>query len=185
MLRINLLVLAVLLLPAVAAAQNEKAASEEKIRSALKAAPEQIAATATIVDWPAAPGAQPAVLRQGTNGWTCLPDLPVTHGPDPMCIDDQWLKFIDAVGKKEAPAIDRVGIGYMMSGHAYASNTDPFAVKETPDNEWGMDPPHIMVVVPDPKVLQGMPTKRSPTQPWVMFAGTPYAHIMIPVESRK
>jgi hypothetical protein len=48
-----------------------------------------------------------------------------------------------------------------------------------------MDPPHIMVVVPDPKVLQGMPTKRSTTQPWVMFAGTPYAHIMIPVESRK
>ena len=67
----------------------------------------------------------------------------------------------------------------------YASNTDPFAVKETPDNEWGMDPPHIMVVVPDPKVLQGMPTKRSTTQPWVMYAGTPYAHIMIPVESRK
>ncbi len=185
MLRTTVLVLAVLSLPATAIAQNEKAAEAEKIRNALMAAPQQISAGATVADWPEAPGAPPKVLRQGTNGWTCLPDLPVTQGPDPMCLDDQWLKFNDAYIKREPPKVERIGIGYMMSGHAYASNTDPFAVKETPDNEWGMDPPHIMVLVPDVKVLQGLPTHRSTTQPWVMFAGTPYAHIMIPVEPKK
>jgi hypothetical protein len=183
--RIKYLALTLLLFPAMADAQNVKSSNAEKVRNALLAAPQAIAADAAVLDWPASPGEKPAVLRPGTNGWSCLPDLPATQGPDPMCIDDQWLKFIDAYGKKEAPRIDRVGFGYMMSGHAYGSNTDPFAVRQTADNQWGMDPPHIMIVVPDARVLDGLPTTRSTTKPWVMFKGTPYAHIMVPVEPRK
>ena len=26
-------------------------------------------------------------LRKGSNGFTCMPDNPVTPGPDPMCMD--------------------------------------------------------------------------------------------------
>ena len=40
----------------------------------------------------------------------------------------------------------------------------------------------LMIVVPDPKHLEGMPAKRSNGGPRVMFAGTPYAHIMVPIE---
>ncbi len=38
-----------------------------------------------------------------------------------------------------------------------------------------------MIIVPDVEMLNGMPTDPNSGGPWVMFQGTPYAHIMIPV----
>src|SRR5438876_12229277 len=50
------------------------------------------------------------------------------------------------------PQIAREGTGYMTApGGSYGSNTDPFASKATPDNEWGYDCPHVMLLVPDPR----------------------------------
>ena len=44
-------------------------AAEDKIESAVSAAPDSLAKNATVVDWDG------TVLRQGTNTWTCLPDI--------------------------------------------------------------------------------------------------------------
>ena len=53
---------------------------------------------------------------------------------------------------KGTPQIAREGTGYMTApGGSYGSNTDPFASKATPDNEWGYDCPHVMLLVPDPR----------------------------------
>jgi hypothetical protein len=159
---------------------------DQKIADAMKAAPASISAAATIMDWPAAQGGQMTTLRAGTNGWTCLPDFPGTQGDDPMCVDDVWMSFMNALTSKTPPQIAREGIGYMIApGGAYGSNKDPFAEKETPTNEWGYDPPHVMLLVPDAHALQGLPTMRQSGGPWVMWSGTPYAHIMVPVESTK
>ena len=159
---------------------------EQKIASAMKAAPASISGGATIMDWPASEGAQMTTLRAGTNGWTCLPDFPGTKGNDPMCVDAVWMSFIGAMMSKTKPEISREGIGYMIAtGGAYGSNKDPYATKETPDNEWGFDPPHIMLVVPDAHSLQGLPTTRQSGGPWVMWASTPYAHLMVPLEPAK
>ncbi len=159
---------------------------DQKIADAMKAAPASIAAAATIMDWPATPGGQMTTLRAGTNGWTCLPDFPATRGDDPMCVDDVWMSFMGALTNKAAPQIAHEGVGYMIApGGGYGSNKDPFAEKEAPDNEWGYDPPHIMLLVPDAHALQGLPTTRQSGGPWVMWTGTPYAHIMVPVESTK
>ena len=167
---------------AVAQAKLTKA---QKIADAMKAAPRSISAKATIMDWPATEGAKMVTLRAGTNGWTCLPDFPATRGDDPMCVDDQWMSFMSALMTKATPQIAREGIGYMTSGGSYGSNTDPFATKATPDNDWGYDPPHVMLLVPDSRALEGIPTKRQGGGPWVMWAGTPYAHIMVPLTSPK
>jgi hypothetical protein len=165
-----------------AAAPTDAASDQVKIANAMSAAPEAIARDATILDWPQHEGAEMRQLRAGTNGWICLPDNPGTEGNDPMCLDEPWMSFMHASMRRVPPRIDRVGISYMISeGGVYASNTDPFATGPTPDNEWGFDGPHIMIVVPEAGAMQGLPTKRETGEPYVMYAGTPYAHIMVPV----
>ena len=80
----------------VAAEGNDSAASaavdhKDPIQSAMAAAPESISGKAAIVQ-AGADGAM-KTLREGSNGWTCMPDNPVTPGPDPMCMDanaGQW-----------------------------------------------------------------------------------------------
>jgi hypothetical protein len=183
----TLLVLAVVL-PGFAerATAQAKLSAAQKITNAVRAAPAGISAKATVMDWPATEGAKMATLRAGTNGWTCLPDFPQTRGDDPMCVDDQWMGFMHALFTKATPQIAREGIGYMAApGGSYGSNTDPFATDSTPDNEWGYDPPHVMLLVTDQHALEGIPTKRESGGPWVMWAGTPYAHVMIPLTSPK
>jgi hypothetical protein len=156
-----------------------------KIQEAMTAAPSSISKDAKIMDWPAKEGDQMTQLRAGTNSWTCMPDFPATQGVDPMCVDDQWMGFMGAMMSKATPHVTHAGVGYMIApGGGYGSNKDPYATKATPDNEWGYDPPHIMLLVTDPKELEGLPTTRQ-SGPWVMWTGTPYAHVMIPVVSTK
>jgi hypothetical protein len=163
-----------------------KSSKAKKIANAMMAAPRSISGSATIMDWPATEGGQPTELRAGTNGWTCFPDFPATKGNDPMCLDDQWMMWMNALMSKTAPKIAHQGVGYMIApGGAYGSNTDPFATKSSPDNDWGYDPPHVMLVVSDPKELAGLPTKRQSGAPWVMWTGTPYAHVMVPLAPTK
>jgi hypothetical protein len=159
---------------------------EQKITNAMAAGPASISSKATIMDWPASEGAKPAVLRQGSNGWVCYPDFPGTKGNDPMCLDDSWQAWMDAYMAKTQPKITHAGVGYMIApGGAWGSNTDPYAEKEAPGNDWGYDPPHVMMLVPNADALKELPTDRKSGGPWVMWSGTPYAHIMAPVTSMK
>src|SRR5438477_13061524 len=48
----------------------------QKIANATTAAPASVSAKATILDWPANEGDPLVVLRAGSNGWSCLPDMP-------------------------------------------------------------------------------------------------------------
>lgn len=41
-----------------------------------------------------------------------------------------------------------------------------------------------MIVVPNPDALKGLPTERTSGGPFVMFAGTPYAHMMVRVTAQ-
>ena len=156
----------------------------EKITNAMSAAPSSISGKATILDWPSQEGDKLAVLRAGTNGWSCLPDMPDSEGNDPMCLDEPWMQWADAYFAKKPPVVSRVGVGYMTApGGGWASNTDPYAMTKTADNHWGYHKPHVMIVVPDVKSLEGMSTDPNNGGPYVMFAGTPYAHIMAPIPS--
>ena len=74
------------------------------------------------------------------------------------------------------------GVIYMLSGGTDASNTDPYAAKPTAENDWIKTGPHIMLVGSKP-MLAGYPSGAKPdtSAPYVMWAGTPYAHLMVPV----
>lgn len=155
---------------------------EQKIASAMTAAPASVSAKATILDWPAKEGEPSTVLRQGSNGWHCLPDMPESHGGDPMCVDQAWMKWIEAYTTHKTPQITSVEIGYMIApGGGWGSNTDPYANSATADNHWGLHVPHLMIVVPNLSSLDGISTDRNNGGPYVMYAGTPYAHIMAPI----
>src|ERR1700688_3972113 len=77
---------------------------EWKIANALSAAPATISEDASVVDWPANHDmSQGRVLRQGNNGWTCMPDVPKRPQHDPMCVDRTMMQWIMAtLGRKEA-----------------------------------------------------------------------------------
>jgi hypothetical protein len=179
----TVLTIAVLLtVPIHSAIGQGQSSPARKIANAMTAAPPSLSGKATIMDWPASEAGQMVTLVTGTNGWTCFPDNPASEGNDPMCVDDQVMQFMKAHMSKSAPVLSRVGIGYMIApGGGYGSNNDPYATKATPDNEWGFDPPRVVVMVPDKRALDGLPTARQSGGPWVMWAGTEYAHLMVPV----
>jgi len=167
-----------------ALAQSADKAKETKIKSAISAAPTAITESATIMDWPAEQGAEMTLLREGTNGYTCLPDMPDTPGNDPMCLDEPWMKWADAWMNKKEVNIDKIGFGYMLQGGSAESNTDPYAKEPTDDNEWLTDAiPHLMIIVPDPATLEGLPVtpEEAGGGPWVMWRNTEYVHIMAPM----
>ncbi len=173
-------------LPVAAAAQQKAApmSAAAKIANAMSAAPASIAAHATIMDWPASPKAKPTVLRAGTNGWVCYPTPPDADGNAPECDDGAWQKWAEAYMAHKAPPPATFGVSYMLGpGGASGSNTDPYATKPTPTNEWGFDGPHVMLLLPA-EALKGLPTKRTNAGPYVMFAGTPYAHVMLPIVAK-
>jgi len=156
---------------------------DAKIANALTAAPEEITRSATIKDWPTKEGGGLALLRQGTNEWVCLPDDPTTPGNDPLCMDQTFHDALVAYFSGGTPKVTRVGYAYMLTSDAEGSNTDPMAQSAAPGNQWHHAGPHVMVIHPDAKLLDGLPTKPSAYGPYVMFPGTPIAHVMLPVRS--
>ena len=166
--------------PQAAAAGPAKGTKEWKIQNAMSAAPRAIASDAAILDYPSTPNGQMVQLRAGTNGWTCMPDDPSTPSNDPVCGDSASFAWYAMYLQHKPARITKVALTYMLQGAADASNTDPFQMKPDSGQPWVTTGPHIMMFFPDPKVLQGMNTDWRSRRPYVMWAGTPYAHLMIP-----
>ena len=155
---------------------------EWKIQNAMSAAPANIANGATIMDWAATDTGKMTTLRTGTNGWTCLPDIPQTPGNDPTCADQTMMNFFGAWMGHQPPRVTTTGYAYMLQGGSDASNIDPY--KMTPDSgtPWVKTGPHVMMVVPNSQsAFASMPTDPTKPGPFVMWKGTPYAHVMVPV----
>ena len=160
-------------------AEPVAANQDDLIRNAERAGPESIAAESTIMDW------ELNVVREGTNSWTCLPDRPDTPGDDPWCVNESWLNFLQAYVGQTEPTYTDIGFAYMLVGDSPVSNSDPFATEPTGPEDWVTDlGGHLMMLVPDPSMLEGISTDHLNGGPWIMWPDTPYVHIMIPVESR-
>jgi hypothetical protein len=139
------------------------------------------------MDWPATEGGKFIQLRKGKNGWVCYPSSPGASGAvgqDPMCLDAEFQKWAGAWMTKKPPKLTGVGVAYMLQGDRGASITDPFAMNASPANakDWVVAGPHIMVTTPNTAALNSLPGVPTGGIPWVMWKGTPYAHIMVPVK---
>lgn len=150
------------------------------IKSAMAAAPAAVSEHATVMAVDAQ--MQPHVLREGTNGWTCIPDNPVSPGPDPMCVDKNGLEWMKAYMAHQDPPKDLVGFGYMLMGGSDASNDDPYASGPAAGHQWVDTGAHVMLFNPGDRLAGYPTTAENPKAPYVMWANTPYAHLMIPVK---
>jgi len=165
-----------------AKASPSSAADKKMIASAMRAAPKKVSAAATIVAMNA--DGTMRTLREGTNGFTCIPDNTATPGPDPMCMDKAAFEWAGAWMGHKPPASGKIGFMYMLSGGTDASNTDPYAQKPGADTHWIKTGPHVMIVGADASFYDMYPKSADPDTavPYVMWPGTPYQHLMIPIK---
>ena len=159
-----------------------KLSDDQLIASALSAGPAGITKGAKVVAMDAKGGMR--TLREGTNGFTCMPDEPSTPGPDPMCVDKASMDFLHALMTHTAPPSGRVGLMYMLEGGTDASNTDPYSKKPSAAEHWIKTGPHVMIAGADAAFYDAYPKQKDPdtSRPYVMWAGTPYQHLMVPVK---
>jgi len=159
-------------------AQQQKAttADSKYIAKVNTAAPKAIVKDATIVAMNK--DGTMRTLQKGTNEFTCM----VMANGTPMCADEGGMEWAHALMSHSAPP-NKVGFMYMLNGDTGASNTDPYATGKTTDNHWVKTGPHVMILGPAVRTMDGYPRTpdADPTEPSVMWAGTPYEHLMIPV----
>ncbi len=157
---------------------------EPQIRRALSAAPAGIAAHAAVAI--RSKKGQWIVLRDGNNGWTCIPASDGDPDPLPACFDANGLAFIEAFGTGRPPDSSKPGYSYMLQGGSAWSNIDPFAEKlPAGAKDYIHIPPHIMIL--DAKIANesGLPladVHPDTHRPFVMFGGTKYAILIIPIQ---
>lgn len=151
------------------------------IKSAEAAAPAAVSSGATV--YAVGADGQMKTLREGTNGYWCMPNDPATPSEDPMCGDANSMEWAMAWMSKKEPPKGKVGLIYMLAGGSDSSNTDPYATAPTDTNNWIRTGPHVMIMNAT-EVMTGYPTDAKPdtSKPYVMWHGTPYAHLMVPVQ---
>ena len=173
MLRFFFTVAAVLFAASSAAGLADES-SASKMARAISAGPPSVTSHATIEFL--ADNGKITVLRKGTNGWTCAVGTKGEVGTDPFCADAPAMQWgNDWMMHKPHPTNARPGLMYMLSGGRDWSPSDPWATKGHPFSE----PPHWMLMYPFGATASGLPTSPKMTGTWIMWAGTPYAHLMI------
>ena len=182
--QVGVLIMAVTAALSPSSVLGEGGARRDVVRQAAEAAAAESAAPASLSKHATILNRDGQVVRIGSNGWMCLPDDPNTAGTDSICMNESWRNFMDALKNKKKPTYTQVGIAYMLQGDRPVSNTDPYATEPKPGDDW-VDQlgAHIMVLVPDADTLKSVPTNPRNGGPWIMWAGTPYAHLMIPIDS--
>lgn len=140
----------------------------------MSAGPADVATSARIIDTDAQ--GNTIVLREGTNGFTCMPGNPKVIGDPAMCADGPSMQWAaDFKAKKPKPTNTVPGITYMLAGATQRSDSDPYDTT-SPAITVG---PHWMIMWPfDPKTT-GLPTTHKSTGAYIMWAGSPYAHMHI------
>ena len=148
--------------------------TQAKIARAMSAGPTDFARSARIVDTDAQ--GNMVVLREGSNGFTCMPGNPKVIGEPPKCADAASMQWAaDFKAHKPKPTNTVPGITYMLAGATQRSDSDPY----DKTSEAITVGPHWMIMWPfDPKTT-GLPTTHKPTGAYVMWAGSPYAHLHV------
>src|SRR5580700_10187346 len=126
--------------------------TRDKIARAMSAGPDDIARSARIIDSDAE--GNTVVLREGSNGFTCMPGNPKVIGDPAMCADAASMQWsADFKAHKPKPTNTVPGITYMLAGATQRSDSDPYDKTSPPITV----PQHWMIMWPfDPKAT-GLP----------------------------
>ena len=161
--------------------------AEWQIETYSSAAPSYIGDFATVI------GGNGEILREGNNGWICQAGNPRPYPNDgwksaheamPACHDEEGMKWMMAYAEGKTPNLTRDTYMWMLHGDVGEDNLVPGVLNEnesTPE-QWIESGPHLMLMPKDPESLKNFTTDFRKGEPYVMFPGTVYAHLMIPVE---
>jgi hypothetical protein len=154
-----------------------KMSKEQLIKLARSAAPASVSKNATIM----IPGEDGKMVEavKGTNGFTCLPDIDGMSVPDPICADAASMQWInDLMSGAPKPSNTVPGVSYMAKGGWYFEKDGKILMKNEPGAEAKQEPPHWMVFWPF-EGSAGLPTYPDAFGTYIMWEGTPYAHLMV------
>jgi hypothetical protein len=192
---LSILVASTLMLPAITTAGDKpskkgatikevKAMSEvEQTALALRAAPAHIANEAGIMIYGA--DGKLTETKKSSNGFTCIPTVMNLPDPDPMCMDaavQQWMT--DLMNNAPKPTNTVPGIAYMAVGGSHYEK-DGKVVMSGDGAKIVKEPPHWMVMWPFDAAATKLPTAPNPSGVYIMFDGSPYAHLMVYQDPRK
>ncbi|MBI5096478.1 MAG: hypothetical protein HZB32_02320 [Nitrospirae bacterium] len=156
----------------------KKMSKDQLIKLAMSAAPAEISNDATIM----IPGEDGKLVeaKKGTNGFTCIPDVDGQSKPDPICFDQptgQWVN--DLMSGAPKPTNTAPGVSYMDQGGWRFEKDGKMLMKDEPGAKAVKEPPHWMIVWPFESKSAGLPSMPSKFGTYIMWEGTPYAHLMI------
>ena len=158
--------------------------NEWQIWAYTSTAPDFIGDFATVI------GADGSVIREGTNGWRCEAFIPMPeggfkspHDAAPACSDKNSVAWANAYKAGTIPEMEGDGWIWMIHGDLGVDNfivgTD--GQKNAGHKHYIESGPHMMLMPKDPSSLDAQSTDYTSGAPYVMFKGTPYAHLMVPL----
>jgi len=151
---------------------------EELIQVALGGAPGHISKDAAVMIH--GPEGKFVEARKGTNGITCLPDMSGQEEPDPICADGPGFVWItDMMNNAPKPVNASPGIAYMAKGGWHWEKDGKIVDSTMPGAKRVKEPPHWMVFWPFGAKESMLPPYPDRFGAYIMYEGTPYAHLMI------
>jgi hypothetical protein len=163
-----------LLPPRAGLAQNK---ADQEFQDAELAAPQRIASAAAVARLE--PGGKVVPVRQGSNGFTCtiMPD----GSEAPYCGDKEGFAWmVAAMSRQPKPPNTSPGIGYMAKGGVhYETSKGEIVMSTARVPRRSRSRPHWMLLWPLDPASTGIPTHPNAGGSYIMFPGTPYAHLMV------
>ncbi|MED6342750.1 MAG: hypothetical protein VX658_00175 [Pseudomonadota bacterium] len=160
---------------------HERYTKEQIMQIAMSAGPENVSGDATIISHDG------TLLKQGSNGWVCMPGTPPNENVNPMCVDPAWQRWLQEYMKgtmglsyEYDPNQATFGMSYMLVGDVPVDNNEPFNTDQS-KGIWVAEGPHLMLLLPQ-ELLKDLPTDPYAGGPYVMWEGTEFVHVMVPLE---
>ena len=153
----------------------EEMSVEDKINSAMSAAPARIAKNATIQD------SDGTVLREGSNKWICKPGGPPGSKRYPVCNDPVFVRWSETVWQGKPFSTETVGYSYMLAGGFAADVFDPHVSKEDAGENSHHEGPHMMLIMPSHDLLADQSGDPKDDDIFVVFKGTEFEIVIIPL----
>jgi len=155
--------------------------SQEIIDIAMSAAPKNVSNKATIM------GSDRKILKEGSNGWVCMPGTPPNENVNPMCVDPAWQNWLQEYMKgslgedyqynSETAAF---GVSYMLVGDIPVDNDEAFNLDKS-KGTWVAEGPHLMLLLPE-SLMESLPKDPYSGGPYVMWEGSEFVHVMVPLQ---
>ena len=169
------MIVALLALALAPVTMADEMSEEDKIESAMSAAPKRISKNATILDFDG------TVLREGTNKWTCKPGGLPGSKRYPICNDPVFVKWSETVWKGKPFSTDVVGYSYMLAGGFAADVFDPHVKKSDAGSNSHHEGPHMMLIMPSHDLLADLSGDPKDDDIFVLFKNTDYEIVIIPL----